>query len=118
MALAFAVAASTLCPLLVLGIWWPRLTDAGAIAGMVAGGITSGIAVMVTIVDSDRAGWVGALLSQPAAWTVPLGFVVMIGVSLATPHRMAPGVIRTMVRLHTPEQLDLDRGTWHPERST
>ncbi|MGH3453435.1 MAG: cation acetate symporter [Nocardioidaceae bacterium] len=117
-ALAFAVAASTLCPLLVLGIWWPRLTDAGAIAGMVAGGITSGIAVMVTIVDSDRAGWVGALLSQPAAWTVPLGFVVMIGVSLATPHRMAPGVIRTMVRLHTPEQLDLDRGTWHPERST
>ncbi len=102
----------------MLGIWWPRLTDAGAIAGMVAGGITSGIAVMVTIVDSDRAGWVGALLSQPAAWTVPLGFVVMIGVSLATPHRMAPGVIRTMVRLHTPEQLDLDRGTWHPERST
>jgi cation/acetate symporter len=116
-ALAFAVAASTLCPLLVLGIWWPRLTDAGAIAGMVAGGITSGIAVMVTIVDSDRAGWVGALLSQPAAWTVPLGFVVMIAVSLATPHRTAPGVIRTMVRLHTPEQLDLDRGTWHPERS-
>jgi Na+(H+)/acetate symporter ActP len=24
--LAFAVAASTFCPLLVLGIWWPRLT--------------------------------------------------------------------------------------------
>jgi cation/acetate symporter len=117
-ALAFAVAASTLCPLLVLGVWWPRLTDAGAIAGMVAGGIASGTAVMVTIVDSDRAGWAGALLGQPAAWTVPLGFVVMIGVSLATPHRMAPGVIRTMVRLHTPEQLDLDRGTWHPERTT
>lgn len=41
----------------------------------------------------------------------------MIGVSLATPQRMAPGVIRTMVRLHTPEQLELDRGSWHPERT-
>jgi cation/acetate symporter len=114
-ALAFAVAASTLCPLLVLGIWWPRLTDAGAIAGLVVGGIASCVSVMVTIADSDRAGWAGALVSQPAAWTVPLGFVVMIAVSLATPHRMAPGVIRTMVRLHTPEQLELDRGSWHPE---
>ena len=28
--LAFAVAASTLCPLLVLGIWWRGLTAAGA----------------------------------------------------------------------------------------
>ena len=31
--LAFAVAASTFCPLLVLGIWWPRLTVRGATAG-------------------------------------------------------------------------------------
>jgi cation/acetate symporter len=116
-ALAFAVAASTLCPLLVLGIWWRRLTDAGAIAGMVAGGLASGAAVATTIVDSDRGGWVGALLGQPAAWTVPIGFLVMIVVSLATPHRMAPGVVRTMVRLHTPEQLDLDRGPWRPDRA-
>jgi cation/acetate symporter len=117
-ALAFAVAASTLCPLLVLGIWWQRLTDAGAIAGMVAGGLASGAAVAITIVDSDRGGWVGALLGQPAAWTVPIGFLVMIAVSLATPHRIAPGVVRTMVRLHTPEQLDLDRGPWRPDRTT
>lgn len=72
---------------------------------------------MVTSADSDRAGWAEALVSQPAAWTVPLGFVVMIVVSLATPQRMAPGVIRTMVRLHTPEQLEVDRGSWHPERT-
>ena len=38
--LAFAVAASTFCPLLVLGIWWRRLTDVGAIAGLVVGGAT------------------------------------------------------------------------------
>ena len=29
---------STFCPLLLLGIWWRGLTDAGAIAGLVVGG--------------------------------------------------------------------------------
>ena len=32
--LVFAVAASTLCPLLVLGIWWRGLTAAGAVCGL------------------------------------------------------------------------------------
>jgi hypothetical protein len=32
--LVFAVAASTLCPLLVLGIWWRGLTSTGAISGL------------------------------------------------------------------------------------
>ena len=36
---AFALAASTFCPLLLLGIWWPRLTARGAAAGMIAGAI-------------------------------------------------------------------------------
>ena len=40
--LAFAVAASTFCPLLVLGIWWRGLTDAGAIAGMATGAVLCG----------------------------------------------------------------------------
>ncbi|MGH3713074.1 MAG: cation acetate symporter [Micromonosporaceae bacterium] len=108
--LAFAVAASTFCPLLLLGIWWRRLTDAGAVAGMAAGGLASGTAVVLTIVDGAGTGWVSALLAQPAAWTVPLAFAVMVAVSLATPRRTAPHVARTMVRLHTPEQLDVDRG--------
>ena len=34
---AFAVAASTFCPLLVLGIWWRRLTARGALVGMAVG---------------------------------------------------------------------------------
>ena len=53
--------------------------------------------------------WVGALLVQPAAWTMPLAFAVMVLVSLRTQHRLPRGVSRTMVRLHTPEALDLDR---------
>ncbi len=39
--LAFAVSASTLFPVLVLGLWWRRMTGAGAIAGMVTGLSTS-----------------------------------------------------------------------------
>lgn len=36
--LAFAVAASTFCPLLVLGSWWRGLSTVGAAAGLVVGG--------------------------------------------------------------------------------
>ena len=56
--LAFAVAASTFCPLLVLGIWWRRLTDVGAIAGLVVGGVTSGAAVLRTFVATEDGGLV------------------------------------------------------------
>ncbi len=47
--LAFAMAASTFCPLLLLGIWWRRLTDVGAIAGLVAGGLGSAVAIAWTL---------------------------------------------------------------------
>ncbi|HEU0042815.1 MAG TPA: cation acetate symporter, partial [Jiangellaceae bacterium] len=113
--LAFAVAASSFCPLLLLGIWWRRLTDVGAIAGLVTGGGLSTAAVVVTIVWGAQDGWTGSLLAQPAAWSMPIAFAVMVVVSLASPRRMALGVDRTMVRLHTPENLDLDRGDWDPE---
>ena len=108
--LAFAVAASTFCPLLVLGIWWRRLTDIGAIAGMLAGGGLSGLAVVDTLLQHTHHGWAGTLLAHPAAWTVPAAFVTMVLVSLATPRRLPVHVSRTMVRLHTPEAVQLDRG--------
>jgi Na+(H+)/acetate symporter ActP len=58
--LAFAVAASTFCPLLVLGIWWRRLTVAGALAGLVTGGTLAGAAVVVTIGPAgSRPAWPG-----------------------------------------------------------
>jgi Na+(H+)/acetate symporter ActP len=108
--LAFAVAASTFCPLLVLGIWWRRLTDVGAVAGLLVGGALSGAAVVVNLLDPSLPGWAGALLAQPAAWTVPAAFATMTLVSLATPSRLPAHVSRTMVRLHTPESVELDRG--------
>jgi Na+(H+)/acetate symporter ActP len=103
--LAFAVAAATFCPLLVLGIWWPKLTDAGAVAGLAAGGVLATTAVVWTIASGVGRGWPGALLEQPAAWAVPLTFAVMMIVSLATARRVPTDVGRVMVRLHAPETL-------------
>jgi cation/acetate symporter len=111
--LAFAVAASTFCPLLMLGIWWRGLTARGAVAGMVAGGGLSTAAVLATMFGTVLTGWPGAVLAQPALITVPVAFLVMVSVSLVTPRPVH--VARTMVRLHTPEHLVLDRGSYHPE---
>ena len=105
---AFALAASTFCPLLVLGIWWRGLTPAGAITGLIGGGLCAGIAPVFTIAARPE-GWTGALLSQPALWSVPVGFALMVGVSLLTRGSIPTTVARTMVRLHTPERLDVVR---------
>jgi len=112
--LAFAVAASTFCPLLLLGIWWRGLTARGAIAGMVSGGTLSGTAVLAAMVGADPGSWAGALLAQPALLTVPVAFAVMTGVSLLDRARMPVHVGRAMVRLHLPEALEVDRGSYRP----
>jgi Na+(H+)/acetate symporter ActP len=105
--LAFAVAASTFCPLLVLGIWWRGLTDVGAAAGIVVGGGASVAAVLVTVAGPPMRDWPATLIAQPAAWTVPLAFFVMVLVSALTRHRIPADVGATMLRLHAPESLRL-----------
>ena len=105
---AFALAASTFCPLLVLGIWWRGLTARGAIAGLVGGGLCAGAAPILTLAARPD-GWWGLVMNQPAAWSVPVGFALMVGVSLATRASVPANVSRTMVRLHTPERIDVDR---------
>jgi Na+(H+)/acetate symporter ActP len=105
--LAFAVAASSFCPLLVLGIWWRGLTAVGAAAGILAGGGSAMAAVLMTVLGPPLTGWPAALVGQPAAWTVPLAFAVMVAVSLATARRVPGDVGATMLRLHAPESLRL-----------
>ncbi|MET9448728.1 cation acetate symporter [Streptomyces cinerochromogenes] len=106
--LAFAVAASSFCPLLLLGIWWRGLTAPGAIAGLLTGGGSALTAVALTIAGpltgplSD--GWAHTLLAWPAVWSVPLGFLTMILVSLATRDRIPAGTEAVMARLHLPER--------------
>ncbi|KQP65419.1 MULTISPECIES: sodium/solute symporter [Nocardioides] len=108
--LAFAVAASTFCPLLVLGIWWPGLTAAGAVAGLVVGGLGSGTAALVTLLVDVDPGWRAVLLEQPAAWSVPLAVGVMVGTSLLTRASRPAHAGAFLVRLHTPEESAYPRG--------
>ncbi len=107
--LAFAMAAATFCPLLLLGIWWRGLTARGALAGMAVGGLLTGAAVVDNLVTDRSDGWFASLVGQPAAWTVPLAFLTMVLVSRATASRVPAHTTRFLVRLHTPENVALDR---------
>ena len=108
-ALVFAVAASTFCPLLVLGIWWRGLTDRGAIAGMVLGGLLSAGAVVGSLAGLGDDGVLGVLLYRPAIVSVPAAFLTMVGVSLLTVGRRPADVDQVLLRLHAPERLGLTR---------
>ncbi|MFI1761010.1 cation acetate symporter [Streptomyces sp. NPDC020800] len=103
--LAFAVSASSFCPLLVLGIWWRGLTPPGAVAGLLLGGGSALTAVTVTIAGGAGSGRLRTLLAWPAVWSVPVGFAAMVLISLATRDRVPASATATMARLHLPEAL-------------
>jgi Na+(H+)/acetate symporter ActP len=109
--LAFAVAASTLCPLLVLGIWWRGLTAVGAACGLVVGGLLSGTAVIVAVaggIDDDvLGGWPEVMIGYPAAISVPLAFATMIVASRLTRAAVPLDVAQIFARMHVPERLGM-----------
>ncbi len=90
---AFSFAAAAFFPALVLGIFWKRATGIAASLGMIAGlGIT--FYYMVTTqpwmrgifgVTSPVELWFGILPISAGVFGVPLGFAVIILVSLVTP---------------------------------
>jgi cation/acetate symporter len=90
---AFSFAAAAFFPALVLGIFWKRASSAGAIAGIIAGlGITIYYMVMnhawmrtLFGVTSPVDLWFGILPISAGVFGVPLGFAVIIIVSLFTP---------------------------------
>jgi cation/acetate symporter len=104
---AFALAASTFCPLFLLGIWWRGLTARGAIAGMAAGGLVASSGIVATLVAEPSPTTLGALLAQPAVLSVPVAFLTMVLVSKADPEQPA-GTEETMLALHGPEGLGLE----------
>jgi Na+(H+)/acetate symporter ActP len=104
------MAASTFCPLLVLGIWWRKLTDRGAIAGVLVGGLLSAGAVAFALTGLVEGGsTLAVLLYRPALVTVPAAFLVMIVVSLMTRNRNPVDADEMLLRLHAPERLGLSR---------
>ncbi|MBU6194156.1 MAG: cation acetate symporter [Burkholderiales bacterium] len=90
---AFSFAAAGFFPALVLGIFWKRASSAGAVLGMMAGfGVTlyymaTNHAWMRTIfgVTQPVDLWFGVLPISAGLFGVPVGFAVIILVSLFTP---------------------------------
>ena len=107
--LAFDIAAATFAPLLILGVWWRRLSTVGAVAGVLAGATAAAVSVTATVVSDGLPGWPGALLANPIAWAAPLAALVAVVVSLLTPSRVPASMPRIMARLHTPERITLHR---------
>jgi cation/acetate symporter len=101
---AFALAASTFCPLLLLGIWWERLTARGAATGLVAGATVATGAIFAGLAIDGGHPTVNALLTQPAVISVPVAFAVMVAVSLGdrAGRRTADA---ELLALHAPEGL-------------
>ncbi|RTL63721.1 MAG: cation acetate symporter [Pseudonocardiaceae bacterium] len=110
-ALVFAVAASTFCPLLVLGVWWRGLTARGATWGMLVGGIVALGAVSASLAGAASTGLLGTLLHRPAVVSVPLAFLTMILVSRATRRERPADADQLLLRLHAPERLGLSADT-------
>ena len=92
---AFSLAAAAFFPALVMGIFWRRANRAGAVAGMLAGlGVCLAYMALNLPIARSLLG-VTAPLSQTQWWgvdaiaagvfAVPLGLLVLVVVSLATP---------------------------------
>jgi cation/acetate symporter len=98
-ALAFAIAASANFPALLLSIFWPRCTTAGACASMWVGTLSTVVLIWLSpTLQIDVLGGESAWfpLRNPAVVTIPLSFAVGIGVSLVTAE---VGVVERFARI-------------------
>ncbi|GAA3023974.1 cation acetate symporter [Actinokineospora globicatena] len=107
--MTFALAASTFSPVLLLGIWWRKITWVGAAAGMVVGGSMVLTSIVLTTVSGYTGGWAPSFLQQPALVTVPVAFLVVVVTSKATQSRVPPDTNRTRLRMHAPDRLGFIR---------
>ena len=85
---AFSLAASTLFPALVLGVFWKRANHAGALAGMASGFAVCAWYMLQTnpILGGSPAGqWFHIAPISAGVFGVPAGVLALIGVSLLTP---------------------------------
>ncbi len=112
---AFAIAACSYFPLLLLGAWWRGLTKYGAGCGMLAGGVLSLVAIVTSmlldlkVLTFSVSPLMRSLMEQPAIWGVPLSLGLMVVVSLATRSSVPGDVDLKMLRLHAPEGMGLSK---------
>jgi len=106
--LAFAIAASANFPALVLSIFWKRLTTAGAQVSMITGTVsTLALIYLSPTIQLDILKHAEAWfpLRNPGIVTIPLSFIVAIGVSLLRP---VPSEERRFVELERRLHLGLE----------
>jgi len=114
---AFAIAAASYFPLLLMSVWWRGMTMKGAAAGMLGGGLLALACTTVTnlsdlkIVDLATF-WAGhpllrILAEQPAIWCMPVAIFLMVVVSKATASQVPKDIRLKMLVLHAPENLGL-----------
>ncbi|WP_214326561.1 hypothetical protein [Nonomuraea sediminis] len=97
--LGFGLSAATFCPLLVLGIWWRRLTGAGVAAGFAVGAVLT---------------LAGVNLDYGTPVAVACSFAVMVVISLVTPGLVPREAGRMLARMHRPD----DRSSQLYDRSS
>ena len=114
---AFAIAAASYFPLLLVSCWWRGLTMKGAATGMLTGGLCAIVAI--TLTSFSDLGWfkltdfwaghpfLRIVCEQPALWTVPLAIGLMIAVSMLTKKEIPSDIGMKMLVLHAPETLGL-----------
>jgi cation/acetate symporter len=106
--LAFAIAASANFPALVLSMFWRRFSTRGAQASMLIG--TASALLLIYLSPTVQVGIMGRPsaifpLTNPGLVTIPLSFLVGIGVSLLTPE---PGAIQKFAELEQRLHLGID----------
>ena len=107
--LAFAVAAATFAPLLMLGVWWRRLSTWGAMAGLVVGGAGGRPGDRLDHRHRPRGRLDRRTAGEPGDVGDPAGDRHRGGRLAGHPVADPAGTTRTMVRLHTPERVALAR---------
>ncbi|MCB1777884.1 MAG: cation acetate symporter, partial [Candidatus Competibacteraceae bacterium] len=108
---AFVVAASTFTPVLILGIWWKGANKAGAISGLLVGGILSGILFFskgklggFTLIDAGPiVHLITGIFTMSAAW-----FTIVV-VSLLTGCEKNEKILREIDRIHGWQNYDSKR---------
>lgn len=111
---AFAVSAGSFVPMFVTSIWWKRATLRGTLAGMATGGGLTVLFIIFNILRQTGAvaptslvGTLGAL-TFPTIFTVPLGLLVIVTVSLLDP-KLPTNVDEVWLRIHGTARERLER---------
>ncbi|MBM7854278.1 Na+(H+)/acetate symporter ActP [Desulfohalotomaculum tongense] len=112
---AFAIAAASYFPMLIVSVWWRRTTALGAGMGMFLGGSVALLAIVSTMLADRKvlpflAEWYAlhpvarTLAEQPAIWAVPFALAVIVVVSLID-NKVPFNINDKMLALHAPEEL-------------